>query len=156
MYRLIPLLCCLSCSAPPADPSPPATSVTQAEPKIQELTIAARGNLMAFDQGELRARAGGKIRLTFSNPKNASMNHNIFIVQAGNSQAVAEQCSAEGLVEPNAEALKSIIAHSETIGPGQKTTIEFETPPPGRYEYVCTVRGHSQTMRGWLIVEPSP
>ena len=55
------------------------------------------------------------------------MNHNIFIVQAGNSQVANNAC--RGLVEPNADAMKSIIAHSETIGPGQKTTIEFETPP---------------------------
>ena len=61
MYRLIPLLCCLSCSVPPADPAPPAVSVTQAEPKIQELTIAARGNLMAFDQASCGLEPGAKL-----------------------------------------------------------------------------------------------
>ena len=109
---------------------------------------------MAYDQGELRVRAGGRLRVTFVNPAEATMDHNIVFVLAGQTQIVAEQCTDEGSLKPKAEALKQVLAQSETIGPGKSTVVEFETPAPGRYEYVCTVRGHSQTMRGWLIVEP--
>jgi len=109
---------------------------------------------MVFDQGELKVQAGGKIRVTFVNPAEATMNHNIVFVQAGQTQLVAEQCTDEGSLKPDLKALKEVIAQTPTIGPGERAVVEFETPPPGRYEYVCTVRGHSQTMRGWLIVSP--
>ena len=148
------LLCSLACTptAPPAQEGAASTSPTQ--PAVQEITIGARGNLMAYDRGELRVRAGGSLRITFVNPAEATMAHNIVFVQAGQTQIVAEQCTDEGSLRPDAEALKKVLGQSETIQPGKRTVFAFETPPPGRYEYVCTVRGHSQTMRGWLIVDP--
>jgi len=150
-FLLLLSIACTPTVPPAAEPKP---AKAPDEPAIQEITIGARGNLMAYDQGELRVRKGGTLRITFVNPAEATMDHNIVFVQAGQTQVVAEQCTDEGSLLPNAEALKKVLGQSQTIQPGKSTVFEFETPAPGRYEYVCTVRGHSQTMRGWLIVEP--
>lgn len=143
-----------ACSSEPPKSAPVPAKEAPKAPTVQDLKISAQGALMLYDKGQLKVRAGGKIRLTLVNPPESKMEHNIVFVRPGKADAVAEQCAEEGSLKPDAEALKEVIAQSETIQPGTTTTLEFDSPPAGRYEYVCTVRGHSQTMRGWLIVEP--
>ena len=40
------------------------------------------------------------------------------------------------------------------LDPGKKTIVYFNAPKePGRYTYLCTFPGHSQLMRGVLVVD---
>jgi azurin len=40
------------------------------------------------------------------------------------------------------------------LDPGKQATVFFNAPKePGRYPYFCSFPGHSQMMRGVLIVE---
>ena len=47
-----------------------------------------------------------------------------------------------------------VLVHTRILDPGAKTTIYFTAPKqPGRYPYLCSFPGHSQLMRGVLVVE---
>jgi len=38
------------------------------------------------------------------------------------------------------------------VGGGESDTIEFEAPPEGEYDYICSFPGHYQQMQGKLVV----
>ena len=46
-----------------------------------------------------------------------------------------------------------MIAHTDLIGGGQVTSIEFDAPDAGTYEFLCSFPGHSGLMKGKFIVE---
>ena len=46
-----------------------------------------------------------------------------------------------------------VIAYTRLIGGGESDTIVFTIEKPGVYIYLCTFPGHSQLMRGKLLIE---
>jgi azurin len=46
-----------------------------------------------------------------------------------------------------------IIVHSEMLGGGQKTTITFQAPEKGDYDFICSFPGHVALMNGIFTVE---
>ncbi|MEM9391297.1 MAG: plastocyanin/azurin family copper-binding protein, partial [Bacteroidota bacterium] len=46
-----------------------------------------------------------------------------------------------------------ILIHTALIGGGETTTITFEAPVKGSYEFLCSFPGHWGLMRGKFIVE---
>ncbi len=48
---------------------------------------------------------------------------------------------------------KDVIAHTDVIGGGEETTIEFTAPAKGTYDFICSFPGHYALMHGKFIVE---
>ena len=123
---------------------------------VRELKLVT-GNAMQYVQKELRAKAGEGIALKFENPD--IMPHNFVLVARGAEEKVTE-LSAKMVAEPDGFARHyvpetlDVLCYSRMLDPGQKTTVYFNAPKePGRYTYLCSFPGHSQIMRGVLIVE---
>lgn len=122
----------------------------------RELRIEAATGL-SFAPTELRAKAGERLRLVFSNPD--SMPHNWVLADLGKADAVALASgklaeSPDAFARHYAPETDDILCHSRVLLPGQSTTLWFQAPAkPGRYTYLCTIPGHAQIMRGVLVVE---
>jgi azurin len=87
------------------------------------------------------------------------MPHNFVLVARGAEEKVTE-LSAKMVAEPDGYArhyvpdTAHVLCYSRMLDPGQKTTVYFNAPKePGRYTYLCSFPGHSQLMRGVLVVE---
>ncbi len=122
-------------------------------------TVEISGNdAMQFDLKDIKVKAGQTVKLTLTHsgklPKEA-MGHNWVLLQQGvNMQefAMAAMTAVESDYVPASEAGK-VIAHTQLIGGGESTTIEFPAPPAGTYEFLCSFPGHSALMQGKFIVE---
>jgi len=123
---------------------------------VREMKLQA-GNALQYAQKELRAKAGEGIALVFENPD--IMPHNFVLVAKGAEEKVAA-LSAKMVAEPDGYArhyvpeTPEVLCYSRMVDPGRKTTVYFNAPKePGRYPYLCSFPGHSQLMRGVLVVE---
>ncbi len=132
-------------------------SMQSNEEGVVQLTIEGNDQ-MQFNKNELRAGAGETIRLTLEHvgqlPKNV-MGHNVVILKQGTDVTDfaqrANQAAANDYIPENTD---DVIAHTEMIGGGESTTVEFEAPTePGTYTFICSFPGHYVQMQGQFIVE---
>ncbi len=49
---------------------------------------------------------------------------------------------------------ENVLAATKVIGGGESTTITFDAPAPGYYEFICSFPGHYGLMNGSFIVLP--
>ena len=129
----------------------------KAEDDIATLVIAG-DDLMKFDKTELRAKAGKKVKLTLRHKGKLDINvmgHNLVILKKGvniiDFTARAATSKDTGYIPEGSE--NEIIAHTEMIGGGQTSSIEFNAPEAGVYDFICSFPGHSALMKGKFIVE---
>ena len=128
---------------------------------ISEVTTSAKtivinsNDQMRFDKSEIRVKAGEKIKLTLNHtgklPKNA-MGHNFVLLEKGVDMADFAM-KAMNAKENQYIPAKGVIAHTNLIGGGEFTTIEFTAPAKGTYEFLCSFPGHYAMMKGKFIVE---
>lgn len=82
------------------------------------------------------------------------MGHNVVILKQG---VVPAEFAAKAATEKDNGYLPSgtedVLAHTDLIGGGQVTTIEFDAPPVGTYDFICTFPAHFALMQGKFIVE---
>lgn len=111
---------------------------------------------MQYDKNEFRVSEGDQVQLTLNHtgslPKEV-MGHNFVLLKQGTDVAAfaGEAVNAkENDYIPESDA---IIVHTQMIGGGQSTSITFEAPAKGEYEYICSFPGHYGVMRGVFIVE---
>jgi azurin len=115
------------------------------------------GNALNFVQKELKAKAGRAVALTFENPD--VMPHNWVLVKLGAEERVGTAAALmvslpDGMERHYVPETTDVLVHTRILEPGKKTTVYFTAPKePGRYTYLCTFPGHSQLMRGVLVVE---
>jgi|SRR5690554_7328921 len=128
-----------------------------AELEILEIEIQG-GDDMKFDKTQLHAKAGQTVRLTLVHTGEMSkdaMGHNFVLLQEGSD--VAEFGTAASSEQANdyipTSKSSEIIAHTDLIGGGESTTIEFVAPEAGRYPFLCSFPGHFGLMKGLFIVE---
>ena len=50
--------------------------------------------------------------------------------------------------------LDNVIANTDVIGGGEETSVVFEAPKMGYYDYLCSFPGHWGVMQGTLTVNP--
>lgn len=106
-------------------PTPSPVFSPSPSPQSSVLEISVSGGDFFFSPSTITARAGQRIRITFTN---------------------------EG-TKPHNLAIGSI-AQSRTINPGQSDVFEFVAPAPGDYRFVCSVPTHEQKgMVGLLKVQ---
>jgi azurin len=114
-------------------------------------------DLMKFNKTEIRVKAGQKVRLTLRHIGKLDINmmgHNVVILKIGvNPTEFAAKAATEkdnGYLPIDSQ---DIIAHTDLIGGGQVTTIEFDAPAAGTYDFLCSFPAHFALMKGKFIVE---
>lgn len=110
---------------------------------------------MKFDKTELRVKAGEKIKLTLNHTGNLPVNamgHNFVLLEAGTNIAAFGQEAMNAKANDYIPA-KGVIAHTRLIGGGESTTVEFNAPKKGTYDFICSFPGHYAIMKGKFIVE---
>lgn len=137
----------------PAAPKPkPAASGGGSEGGSGAVTleIGIKGEELAFDKDTLETTVaeGEEVVLEFTNTSQTQehnwilLNHND-MDQAGEFNDVAAQAVDTGYYpEDDAELMDMVIAHSQTLQPGENETVTFDAPAAGDYLYICTVPGH--------------
>ncbi|MEM1407921.1 MAG: azurin [Bacteroidota bacterium] len=113
-------------------------------------------DLMRFDKEELRVTAGSDVELTLNHTgklAKAVMGHNVVILKLGTDVAAFAQKAIEAKENDYIPESDDILIHTALIGGGETTTITFEAPAKGSYEFLCSFPGHWGLMRGKFIVE---
>lgn len=143
-----------------ADPSS-----TEAVARINPWTEGKRGRTLEvqaalglkFAQPELKAKAGERLSLVFSNPD--VVPHNWVLIAPGKLNEMGDATN-KLIADPNGLARhyipesKDVLANTDMVNPGGSFTIHFQAPnKPGLYPYLCTFPGHWLVMNGVLRVE---
>jgi|TARA_R100000541_G_scaffold27824_3_gene37162 azurin len=130
--------------------------VANAQNSIQKVTIQSNDG-MRFDLDEIKVKSGSTIELTLIHTGKRTkeeMGHNFVLL---NKEIEIRPFAMSVLDEKEngyvPESKEDIIAFTEVIGGGESTTITFEAPPKGIYNFLCSVPGHFGLMKGKFIVE---
>jgi len=138
--------------------APKETASTEnSESEVVELTIEGNDQ-MRFNLDEMKVKAGSTVKLTLKHVGKMTkqqMGHNWVLLKQGTDIMEFGQ-KAAGAAEydyiPQDEANK-VIANTKTLGGGEETTITFEAPAKGTYDFICSFPGHVALMKGKFIVE---
>ena len=120
--------------------------------------IVITGNdLMQFSLSEIKVKAGQKVKLTLRHigtlDKNV-MGHNVVILKPGVDIAeFASLASTEKANDYIPADTQDVIVHTKIVGGGETTSIEFEAPALGTYDFICSFHAHFAMMKGKFIVE---
>ncbi|MDO5972352.1 azurin [Flavivirga aquimarina] len=137
------------------------TNKTETETKTDNnvASIVISGDdMMKFDKSEIKVKAGQKVKITLRHKGKMAINimgHNLVILKQGVNVAAFGNKAATSKATDYipADFKDDIIAHTKLIGGGQTTTIEFDAPEPGTYDFLCSFPGHYAIMKGKFIVE---
>lgn len=112
---------------------------------------------MKYDKSEITVPAGSKVELTLTHTGTMpveTMGHNFVLLKQGTDLVTftteASKASDNGYVPAGSDA---VIANTELIGGGGSTTITFDAPEAGTYDFICSFPGHYALMKGKFIVE---
>lgn len=131
----------------PAQPAPGGAAVT--------LDIGSKGDELAYDKTALQAPAGSKITLNFKNNSNPAANllHNWVLVKPGTADGVAADGIAAGEANDYLKASDDrVLAHAKMVKGGDSSSVTFDAPAAGAYDYICTFPGHAVLMKGVLTI----
>ena len=139
----------------------PDTATTSSEAVMSKdglVQVNLTGNdQMQFNLKEIKVKAGETVRLTLKHvgqlPKNA-MGHNFVLLQKGTDIVdFATKAASASENEYIPEGTNQVIVHTDMVGGGEETTIEFTAPEAGTYDFICSFPGHYIQMQGKFIVE---
>ncbi|HAP69057.1 MAG TPA: azurin [Flavobacteriales bacterium] len=127
------------------------------EPKQEVALRLSSNDQMKYDKSELRVPANSVVTLTLVNegqmPKSA-MGHNFVLLKSGTDVAAFGMKAIEaGIDKDHIPTSNAIIAHTKLIGGGEETTVTFNAPAKGSYDFICSFPGHYALMKGKFIVE---
>ncbi|ULC59326.1 azurin [Flaviramulus sp. BrNp1-15] len=133
-----------------------SSSSKDVDENVTNVVITAN-DVMKFNTNEIKVKAGKKVKLTLRHVGKLDINimgHNVVILKKG---VDISQFSAKAATERDNKYIpkdsQDIIAYTDLIGGGQVTSIEFDAPEAGTYDFLCSFPGHSGMMRGKFIVE---
>ncbi|WP_034042974.1 azurin [Wocania ichthyoenteri] len=119
--------------------------------------VLTSNDLMQFNTKEIKVEVGQKVKLTLRHLGKLDINvmgHNFVLLKSGTDiVAFAIKAANERDNEYIPKDSQDIIAHTNLIGGGQVTIIEFEAPAAGTYQFLCSFPGHYAMMSGKFIVE---
>lgn len=138
-------------------PSPAPAPAKMEIPQSVDLLIEGNDQ-MKFNLSSLEVYEGQTVNLTLKHVGELpleSMGHNWVLLAKGVDKAdfasAAIAAKENGYIPQDRSA--DIIAHTETIGGGAETTIQFTAPAAGNYDYICSFPGHYGLMNGILKVK---
>lgn len=111
---------------------------------------------MQFSQKILKAKANQEITLTLYHKgmmNKQIMGHNFVLLK---KNVDVESFARKAMLAKDNDFItdeSDVIAYTRLIGGGESDTIVFTIEKPGVYIYLCTFPGHSQLMRGKLLIE---
>lgn len=144
-------------AAAAAAPAATAAPAAAADLPVLEVTIKPdAANPLAYDTKTISAKAGQKIKLTFTNTHpTLPQPHNIVIGKLGTKdKMMAIAMGAMTLVDKGyIPDSPDILAHTKLLQPGSSETIEFTVPAAGDYPFFCTFPGHVAIMNGTLTAQ---
>lgn len=136
-----------------------STTTTQSRGNYpKEVALELNSNdQMRYDKLLLRVKAGQEVTLTLNHtgeqPKNL-MGHNFVLLKKGTD---VDQFASKAVVAIENDYIpadtEAVIVHTKMIGGGESTTVTFDAPAKGSYDYLCSFPGHHGLMRGKFIVE---
>ncbi|GAA3634716.1 azurin [Flavivirga jejuensis] len=133
------------------------TSKSAEEKSANEIAISGNDN-MQFDKTEIKVKAGQKVKITLRHIGKLDVNvmgHNFVLLKQGVDVAgFAGKAAAAGKESQYIpKKTKDVIAYTSLIGAGGITSVEFDAPAVGVYDYICSFPGHYGMMKGKFIVE---
>ena len=114
----------------------------------QIVEIATNGDTLNYDRDTLLVNATRDVTVKFHNSA-AALQHNWVLVQPGSKDAIATAGIEAG--EGNSWVPHNdprVIAYIDLLDGGDSGETNFNAPPEGVYQYVCTFPGHNFTMHG--------
>ncbi|MEM6722741.1 MAG: azurin [Bacteroidota bacterium] len=124
----------------------------------KEVTIElGSDDYMKFDKKEIRVYEGQKVTVNLTHtgkmPESA-MGHNFVLLKAG-TEMIEFALNAAAAVNNDYIPVdsKDIIAHTEMIGGGESTSVTFDAPAKGTYDFICSFPAHYSLMKGKFIVQ---
>lgn len=135
----------------------------EVQPKVEEapisndIVVEASDN-MRFNVKTITVNGGQKVKITLKHVGKLSkdlMGHNLVIInnEVKLNDFAQKANAAKDTDYIPAEYSANIIAQTKMLGGGEETTIEFDAPAAGTYEFVCTFPAHYAIMRGKFIVK---
>ena len=125
-------------------------------PAVAEIVIEGNDQ-MKYNLDRIDVRAGQKVKLTLRHVGQLpleSMGHNWVLLKQGTDitefATAAINFKDNEYVDPSKE--DQVIARTKMIGGGEESTIEFEAPAKGIYDFICTFPGHYGMMKGKFVV----
>ena len=122
--------------------------------EVTKVRINCIPNKMKFDLERFTVKAGSNLVLKFHNPDH--MPHNLVFVNSGKVDEVASMAvamGAEGFEKNFVPRSEAVIRGTKLIDHGETYTLKMRVPDKkGDYSYVCTFPGHSNLMRGVMVV----
>ncbi len=133
-----------------------AADTKKADDNVANIVITGN-DLMQFNLKEIKVKAGQKVKLTLRHigtlDKNV-MGHNVVILKPGVDIAeFASLASTEKANDYIPAGTEDVIVHTKIIGGGETTSIEFDAPAAGTYDFICSFPAHFAMMQGKFIVE---
>lgn len=133
-----------------------ADETKKAEDNVANIVITG-DDLMQFNLTEIKVKAGQKVKLTLRHigrlDKNV-MGHNVVILKPGVDIAeFASLASTEKDNEYIPKDSQDVIVYTKIIGGGETTSIEFDAPAAGTYDFICSFPAHFAMMKGKFVVE---
>lgn len=112
---------------------------------------------MKFNKKKLVTKEGNQVKLTLKHVGKMGkevMGHNFVLLAKGTDIMVFGE-KAVDTADNNyiPEGSDEVIVHTEMIGGGESTTITFDAPEKGEYDFICSFPGHVALMKGKFIVE---
>ena len=112
---------------------------------------------MRFNLKEIKVEEGDIVNLTLKHIGKLGvkvMGHNFVLLQKdvdiNDFASAAIDAKDNNYIPKNSE---KVIVHTKMIGGGEQTSIKFEAPEKGTYDFVCSFPGHVALMKGKFIVE---
>ena len=127
-------------------------------PKTVKISIEG-DDMMRYNLDKIEVNAGQTVELTLTHTGQMSaltMGHNWILLSLGSDKAAfgmaAMSAKEQGYVPQDMKG--NIIAATKLIGGSESTTITFDAPAPGYYEFICSFPGHYGLMNGSFVVLP--
>lgn len=124
----------------------------------KEIEVKVTGNdLMQYNVKVIRVKEGQKVTIVLQHIGKMAANimgHNVVVLKQGmDIPTFASEASAAKDTDYIPNGGKDVIAHTKMIGGGETTSVTFDAPAKGAYDFICSFPGHSGIMQGKFIVE---
>lgn len=142
----------------------PKSMIADEQPPIEvsedgsTVTVRLTGDdMMKYNLNKIEVKEGQKVKLTLTHigkmPIEA-MGHNFVLLKPeitieafANEAALAKD---NGYIPESQKG--NVIVHTDMVGGGQSTSIEFNAPAKGSYKFLCSFPAHYGNMQGDFVV----